>query len=103
MTSIASLTLRMGYLSLQIYPENHAHLKDCLKYDILVIDTLLCESIKVIRAFDSSKKIIRMIEEMVCEFRQLPRMSRVTQNKTLNMLNNFSHPGGPYFPPRELR
>ena len=30
-------------------------------------------------------------------------MSKVTQNKILNMLNNFSHPGGPYFPPRELR
>ena len=92
----------MGYLNLQVYPENQAH-QQCLKYDILVVDTLLCESIKVIRVLDSSQKIMKMIENMVDEFKHLPRISRVTQNKTLNMLNNFSHPGGPYFPPRELR
>ena len=72
------MTLRMGYLNLQIYPENHTEQKDFLKYDILVIDTLLCESIKVIRAFESSEKIIKLIENMVSEFSMLPRMSRVT-------------------------
>uniref|UniRef100_A0A7S3N108 Uncharacterized protein n=1 Tax=Strombidium inclinatum TaxID=197538 RepID=A0A7S3N108_9SPIT len=33
----------------------------------------------------------------------VPRMSKTTQNKLLNLLNQFSHPGGPFFPPRELR
>ena len=30
-------------------------------------------------------------------------MSKVTQNKILNTFNDFSHPGGPYFPPRKVR
>lgn len=30
-------------------------------------------------------------------------MSKVTQNKILNCFNDFSHPGGPYFPPRHIR
>lgn len=30
-------------------------------------------------------------------------MSRVTQNKILSVFNDFSHPGGPFFPPRSIR
>jgi hypothetical protein len=30
-------------------------------------------------------------------------MSKVTQNKVLNSFNEFSHPGGPYFSPRNVR
>ena len=47
-------------------------------YDILVVDTLMCEAIKVIRAFESSSNILNMIGTLVKEFKCTPRMSKVT-------------------------
>jgi len=48
------------------------------QYDILVVDTMISESIKVIRNFESSSNIIAMIGTLVQEFRDIPRMSKVT-------------------------
>ena len=35
--------------------------------------------------------------------RELPYMSKVTENRLMNGLTDFSHPGGPYFPSRPVR
>jgi len=64
---------------------------------------MISESLKMMRSLDQSDKISNMITNMVTEFKETPRMSKVTQNKILNLLNAFQSPGGPYFPPRELR
>ena len=37
-------------------------------YDILIVDTLIGESLKVIRSFESSTNILNMINTMVIEF-----------------------------------
>jgi hypothetical protein len=35
--------------------------------------------------------------------KELPYMSKVTENRLMNSLTDFSHPGGPYFPSRPVR
>ena len=52
---------------------------------------------------DLSDKILNLITNLVSEFKDIPRMSKVTENKLLNTLHTFQTPGGPYFPPRDLR
>ena len=47
-SSIASLSLRMKYLGLQVFTRDQAQSEN--EYDILIVDTLLCEAIKVMRA-----------------------------------------------------
>ena len=54
--SVASLTLRMKYLGLQIYTNMQVEHSDPeTMYDLLVIDTLISELIKVIKGVDSSQ------------------------------------------------
>ena len=39
----------------------------------------------------------------LAQARELPYMSKVTENRLMNGLTDFSHPGGPYFPSRPVR
>jgi hypothetical protein len=73
------------------------------KEEILVVDVIVSEGIKVIKAGECPSRILKMIKTLNKELKNIGQMSMVTHNKILNLLNSFSHPGGPYFPPRKLR
>lgn len=57
----------------------------------------------MIKQADLQDKILNLITNLLNEFKNTPRMSKVTENKILNILHVYQNPGGPYFPPRELR
>ena len=88
----------MSYLSLQLYKG-----QDNFNYEILSADLLISEALKATKAEQSSKQICKKIKTFDEEFSDLKQLSMVTYNKTLNFLNQFSHPGGPLFPTREVR
>eukprot|EP00347_Sterkiella_histriomuscorum_P013204 403365609 len=69
---------------------------------VICIDILISETLKLMRIMQQQEPLLKLMQKFVL-LKDLPYMSKVTQNKILNCFNDFSHPGGPYFPPRQVR
>ncbi|CDW79661.1 UNKNOWN [Stylonychia lemnae] len=69
---------------------------------IIFIDILISETLKLMRFMQQSDSLLKIMKKFIL-LKDLPYMSKVTQNKILNTFNDFSHPGGPYFSPRLIR
>ena len=72
------------------------------KARIVCIDLVISDTLKLLKFVQQQDAILQIMHKFVL-FKNLPYMSKVTQNKILNCFNDFSHPGGPYFPPRQVR
>jgi len=69
---------------------------------VVATDIVISETIKFMRSLQNSELLLSMMERFT-HFKAVPCMSKVTQNKVINFFNEFAHPGGPYFAPRNLR
>jgi hypothetical protein len=105
----ATKEIEQAYILLQIYHNNGSPFKELIsepevtfRCRIVCIDILLTETLKFIRSLEKSEQILAIMHKFIL-FRCLPYMSKVTQNKVINTFNDFSHPGGPFFAPRQLR
>ncbi len=94
-----------SYMLLQIYwaDGKEAEVTAEVGYTILALDQVISETVKMLQELKDQALLEIYIDKMTLCVKQLPYMSKITQNKLMNFLNALAHPGGPYFAPREVR
>lgn len=103
----AEREIEHSYLLLHLYHnplKKQEELADpkVLEYRIMAIDMVISDTIKLLRYMTNHDAVYNLISNMAL-FRELPYMSKLSENKFMNALTDFTHPGGPYFPSRPVR
>ena len=72
------------------------------KAEILTIDDVVSEGLKLLKSFKSAEQITFLMIRL-CVLRSVDEMSALTQNKFVNTVMEYSHAQGPWFAPQEVR
>ena len=75
---------------------------DLEKLCIIGIEEVVSEGLKLISQAKSSEQLIRIFINLQC-LRSVRIMSSLTQNKVVNLVMQYMHPGGPWYAPRDVR
>lgn len=102
----AEREIEQSYLMIHIYLnpmiKQEEEEQKVLEYRIMAIDMVISDSVKLLRYMTNHDAVYNLISNMAL-FRELPYMSKLSENKFMNALTDFTHPGGPYFPSRPVR
>lgn len=69
---------------------------------IVAADLVISDTLRLLKSMTNHDALYSLLCKIVL-FRDLPYMSKVSENKLMNTLTDFTHPGGPYFPTRPVR
>ena len=78
---------------------------------VISTDLVISDALKLIKSMTNHDSLYNLMSKLVL-FRgkycfliviELPYMSKVSENRVMNTLTEFTHPGGPYFPTRPVR
>ena len=78
----------------------------------MVTDLVISDTLKLLRSMTNHDALYHLLGKILlfkgkkkCSITvlDLPYMSKVSENKLMNGLTDFTHPGGPYFPSRPVR
>ncbi len=104
----AEKILEHSYIMLHIYwsdpkfKEDKEQEAELFESKIIIADLIINETLKLMKSMTQHDALYNLMQKLSIA-KELPYMSKVTENRLMNGLTDFSHPGGPYFPSRPVR